>query len=120
SLVNAVLTTAPEFSEGSMVTTPMAGILDWTMGTPAGFAFYRDPRVNEGLKDILNAWCAFLDSEDSLYVLNDSDTGWKSTCTASSTMLVPGQRRADHGAGVQRGVDGHDPDGRHPRLDHGH
>lgn len=78
SLVNAVLTTAPEFSEGSMVTTPMAGILDWTMGTPAGFAFYRDPRVNEGLKDILNAWCAFLDSEESLYVLNDSDTGWKS------------------------------------------
>ncbi|MCH6471542.1 phosphatidylserine decarboxylase family protein [Sinomonas terrae] len=78
SLVNAVLTTAPEFSEGSMITTPMAGILDWTMGTPAGFAFYRDPRVNEGLKDILNAWCAFLDSEESLYVLNESDTGWKS------------------------------------------
>lgn len=78
SLVNAVLTTAPEFSEGSMVTTPMAAILDWTMGTPAGFAFYRDPRVNEGLKDILNAWCAFLDSEESLYVLNESDSGWKS------------------------------------------
>ncbi|MEH0108114.1 phosphatidylserine decarboxylase family protein [Tersicoccus sp. MR15.9] len=78
SLIDAVLTTAPEFSEGSMITTPMAGILDWTMGTPAGFAFYRDPRVNAGLKDILDAWCSFLDSEKSLYVLNDSPTGWKS------------------------------------------
>lgn len=30
------------------------------------------------LKKILNAWCEFLDSPDSLYVLNESPTGWKS------------------------------------------
>ena len=76
-LVNEVLTMAPEFG-GSMVATPLGAILDWTMGTPAGFAAFRDPRVNAMLKKILNAWCEFLDSGDSLYVLNDSPTGWKS------------------------------------------
>ena len=39
-LVNEVLTMAPEFG-GSMVATPLGAILDWTMGTPAGFAAYR-------------------------------------------------------------------------------
>ena len=76
-LINGVLTLAPEFG-GAMVATPLGAILDWTMGTPAGFAAYRDPRVNAMLKKILNAWCEFLDSGDSLYALNDSPSGWKS------------------------------------------
>jgi phosphatidylserine decarboxylase len=29
------------------------------------------------IKKILNAWCEFLSSGDSLYVLNDSPSGWK-------------------------------------------
>ena len=77
-LIDDVLTTAPEFSEGGMVTTPLAGILDWTMATPAGFAAYRDPRINAILKKVLDAWAEFLNSRDSLYVLNDSPQGWKS------------------------------------------
>jgi phosphatidylserine decarboxylase len=76
-LINEVLTMAPEFGE-NMVATPLGAILDWTMGTPAGFAAFRDPRVNAMLKKILNAWCEFLDSPASLYVLNDSPSGWKS------------------------------------------
>ena len=76
-LMNEVLTMAPEFGEQS-VTLPLTAILDWTMGTPAGFAAYRDPRVNAMLKKILTAWCEFLDSGDSRYVLNESRTGWKS------------------------------------------
>jgi phosphatidylserine decarboxylase len=76
-LVNEVLTMAPEFG-GEMVATPLGAILDWTMGTPAGFAAFRDPRVNAMVKKILNAWCEFLSSGDSLYVLNDSPSGWKS------------------------------------------
>ncbi len=75
-LINEVLTMAPEFG-GAMVATPLGAILDWTMGTAAGFAAYRDPRVNAMLKKILNAWCEFLSSGDSLYVLNDSPSGWK-------------------------------------------
>lgn len=77
-LIDEVLTTAPEFSEGAMVTTPLTGILDWTMGTTAGMAAYRDPRVNAILKKVLDAWAQFLNSPESLYVLNDSPQGWMS------------------------------------------
>lgn len=77
SLINEVLTMSPEFGP-AMVATPLGAILDWTMGTPAGFAAFRDPRINTMFKKILNAWCEFLDSEDSLYILNDSPSGWKS------------------------------------------
>jgi phosphatidylserine decarboxylase len=78
-LINEVLTMAPEFGpRGAMVATPLAAILDWAMGTPAGFAAFRDPRVNEMLRKILTVWCEFLGSGDSLYVLNESPSGWKS------------------------------------------
>jgi phosphatidylserine decarboxylase len=76
-LINEVLTMAPEFG-GHMVATPLGAILDWTMGTPAGFAAYRDPRVNAMIRKILSTWCEFLSSSDSLYALNDSPSGWKS------------------------------------------
>ncbi len=78
-LINEVLTMAPEFGpQSAMVATPLGAILDWTMGTRAGFAAYRDPRINAMLKKILAVWCEFLSSGDSLYVLNDSPSGWKS------------------------------------------
>jgi phosphatidylserine decarboxylase len=77
-LINEVLTMAPEFGRTAMVATPLGAILDWTMGTPAGFAAYRDPRINAMLKKILTVWCEFLSSGDSLYVLNESPSGWKS------------------------------------------
>jgi phosphatidylserine decarboxylase len=77
-LINEVLTIAPEFSEDAMVMTPLGAILDWTMGTAAGFGAYRDPRINSMLTKVLNAWCEFLSSPASLYVLNDSPAGWKS------------------------------------------
>jgi phosphatidylserine decarboxylase len=73
-LVNEVLTMAPEFGP-DMVATPLGAILDWTMATPAGFAAYRDPRINAMFKKILSAWCEFLTNGDSLYVLNDSPSG---------------------------------------------
>ncbi len=78
-LINEVLTMAPEFGpQGSMVATPLGAILDWTMGTPAGFAAFRDPRVNAMFTKILEVWCEFLSGPDSLYVLNESPSGWKS------------------------------------------
>jgi phosphatidylserine decarboxylase len=76
-LIDEVLTVAPEYGEQPVV-LPLTAILDWTMGTTAGFAFYRDPRVNAMVKKILDAWCGFLSSPESLYVLNDSPNGWKS------------------------------------------
>ena len=88
-LINEVLTMSPEFGEkaNAMVATPLGAILDWTMGTIAGFAAYRDPRINAILKKILTTWCEFLDSADSLYVLNDSPTGWKSPQARAATKI---------------------------------
>ena len=83
-LINEVLTIAPEFGDQA-VTLPLGAILDWTMGTPAGSAAYRDPRINTMLKKILTAWGEFLDSGDSRYVLNDSPTGWK--CDAAKRAI---------------------------------
>ena len=76
-LINEVLTMAPEFGDQN-VTLPLGAILDWAMGTPAGFAAFRDPRVNAALKKILTAWCEFSSSPESLYVLNASPSGWTS------------------------------------------
>ena len=76
-LINEVLTMAPEFGDQN-VTLPLGAILDWTMGTQAGFAAYRDPRLNTMIAKILAEWATFLNSSASLYVLNDSPTGWKS------------------------------------------
>lgn len=76
-LINEVLTMAPEYSEDAMVVLPLGAILDWTMGTPAGFAAYRDRRINEMIRKVLTAWSEFLNRPDSRYVLNDSPSGWK-------------------------------------------
>jgi phosphatidylserine decarboxylase len=84
-LINEVLTMAPEFGEDAMVATPLGAILDWAMGTPAGFAAFRDRRINALLKKILTAWCEFLSSSDSRYVLNDSPSGWK--CAAAQRVV---------------------------------
>jgi phosphatidylserine decarboxylase len=76
-LINEVLTIAPEFGQNAVI-IPLSAVLDWSTTTPAGFAAFRDPRINEMIRKILGAWCEFLDSPDSLYVLNDSPKGWKS------------------------------------------
>src|SRR5262249_17602662 len=78
ALLNAVLTHAPEFNTTALVGCPLNAILDWSMGTPAGFAAFRYPAINAMIRKIMGVWCEFLSSEASLYVLNDSPTGWKS------------------------------------------
>lgn len=87
TLMNEVLTIAPEFDEQAMVMTPMNAVLDWTMGTPAGFAAYRDRRINAAIQKILRAWCEFLDSPDSRYVLDDSENGWLSAAAQDAVGL---------------------------------
>jgi len=77
-LLNAVVTTAPEYDETAMVGCPMAAIFDWAAGTPAGFAAFREPRVNDVLRRILSRWAVFLESRESLYVLNEGPAGWRS------------------------------------------
>lgn len=78
-LLNEVLTVAPDFNKTALVGTPFSAILIWTMGTPAGFAAYRYQAINLMFKKLLGAWQEFLNSDKSLYVINDSAHGWKST-----------------------------------------
>lgn len=75
-LINDVLTKAPEFNQTGLVGFPINAILDWSMGTPAGFSAFVNKKINDKFQKILNVWCEFLDKKESLYVLNDTDEGW--------------------------------------------
>jgi phosphatidylserine decarboxylase len=76
-MINHVLTTAPEFNQSGLVGFPINAILDWPMGTVAGFAAFTNDKVNRQLKKILNQWAVFLKSPDSRYVLSDDPhKGW--------------------------------------------
>jgi phosphatidylserine decarboxylase len=97
-LINEVLTMAPEFGERAMVATPPAAILDWAMGTPAGLAAFRDRRINAMVKRILTVWAEFLNSSSSLYVLNDSPSGWK--CAAAQRAI--GIEQYEHDSSDER------------------
>ena len=75
-LLNHILTQAPEYNDTALVGCPIVAILNWAMGTHAGFAAFVNDRVNAQLKKLLNEWGTFLRSADSASVLNDSDAGW--------------------------------------------
>jgi phosphatidylserine decarboxylase len=82
-LINHIMTTAPEYvnptSKGyGLIGFPINAILDWCMGTPSGFAFFLNEKVNVCFKAILGKWCQYLDSTESLYVLNTGENGWMS------------------------------------------
>jgi phosphatidylserine decarboxylase len=52
-LLNHVLTTAPHWTDAAhgagLVGVPVNALLDWPMGTEAGFAVFQDPEVNRGV-----------------------------------------------------------------------
>ena len=75
-LFNHILTHAPEYDDTGLVGFPINAILDWAMGTHAGFAAFLNDRVNRQFKKMLNEWGLFLKSADSAGVLNDTDSGW--------------------------------------------
>jgi len=76
-LINRIMTKAPEFNETGLVGFPINAILDWSMGTTAGYAAFLNEKVNWQFKRILSEWAIFLSSKDSKYVLNkDPKTGW--------------------------------------------
>ena len=86
-LMNAMLTFAPEFDDTALVATPLSAIVDWSMGTPSGLAAFRYPPVNEGLKNILTAWCEFLSGPGSRHVINASPNGWKSPAARAAMRM---------------------------------
>ena len=75
-LFNYIMTHAPEYNDTGLVGFPINAILNWAMGTEAGFAAFLNDRVNRQFKKLLNEWGIFLKSADSASVLNDSPEGW--------------------------------------------
>jgi len=101
--LNAVLSIAPAYvpPDGSkqavaLVGTPFSAILIWTMGTSAGFAAYRDEKINAMFKKLLAAWAQFLDSDASTSVINPSPTGWQ--CASAQAQLQMDDYQYDPGA----------------------
>lgn len=78
TLMNGILTYVPEFEDSAYVGCPLNAILEWCMGTPAGFAAFRHATINAMLKKIIAAWCEYLTSTASLHVFNNSARGWMS------------------------------------------
>ncbi|KAI0750815.1 Phophatidylserine decarboxylase-domain-containing protein [Daedaleopsis nitida] len=75
-VLNDILLEAPQFDGEHHVSLPINAILDWPMGTPAGYQMFTNKEVNQHFKKILDVWCKFLTSGDSCAVLDDSDKGW--------------------------------------------
>lgn len=80
-LIDEIMNRAPKYmppgAKGrGLIGFPINAILDWCMGTPAGYAFFLDTKVNQCFEKILKAWCRYLSSEDSAKVLNGDSDGW--------------------------------------------
>ncbi len=66
-----IVTTAPLYTSGN--TFPMSTLFTYMMMTPAGEGAFRNAAFNEGIRRVLKEWCAFLDSEASLYVITPEE-----------------------------------------------
>ncbi|OCL07073.1 phosphatidylserine decarboxylase family protein [Glonium stellatum] len=79
-LFNEILVRAPEWSKAAdevgLIGFPINAIIDWPMGTEAGFEFFKMRHVNRHFKNVLNKWAEFLSSGDSTHVLNEDEEGW--------------------------------------------
>ena len=75
-LFNHIMTHAPEYNDTGLVGFPINAILDWAMGTHAGYAAFLNEKGNAHFKMLLDFWGTFLKSADSAAVLVDSPTGW--------------------------------------------
>lgn len=75
-LINEAIKQAPDFNDSELVGFPINTILNWTMGTPAGFSIFLNTKVNEHIRGILKEWCGFLESPASRHVLHEGENGW--------------------------------------------
>lgn len=80
AILNYIIAHAPSWRDAGnkvgLVGVPFNAVLDWPMGTQAGFAVFQDPKVNEQVKKVLDVWGKYLASPESAEVLADDETGW--------------------------------------------
>ncbi len=78
-LLNNIMTTAPEFiisKDGKaqgLVGFPINAILDWPMGTFAGYSTFSSELFNREFQKVLQFWGSFLTTEKSRYVLAEGE-----------------------------------------------
>lgn len=77
-LINNAMDKAPLYEETDLLGFPINSIVNWTMGVPAGFAVYRNDKVNAVFRKILDEYGTYLNSPASLSVFNEKPDGWKS------------------------------------------
>lgn len=79
-LLNVIIRSAPEWNEAAysvgFVGSPINAILDWPMGTPSGYAAFLNEKVNAQLYKVLGQWAKYLNSADSVNVLDTDSNGW--------------------------------------------
>lgn len=75
-----ILEIAPEWEENPhhRVFFPVSALFSDMMITTPGEAAFRNVAFNGAIREVLREWCDFLDSENSLYVLNKGPHGWLS------------------------------------------
>ncbi len=76
--INFVVHMAPLFRDVQSISWqfPLSSLMNFWMMTPSGKAVLRMPQMNDHINAIMKAWCVYLDSPDSRYVLNETDEGW--------------------------------------------
>jgi phosphatidylserine decarboxylase len=79
-MLNKIVTTAPLYNPNpnKLNNFPVSALFCYMMMTPAGEAVFRNEAFNAAIAAVLREWCAFLDSKNSLYVLNEGVDGWLS------------------------------------------
>lgn len=74
AVMNYLIQRAPTYKGQQF---PMSSLFVFLMFTPSGAALFRLKEFNALLTGVLQAWCVYLDSRDSLEVVNERD-GWLS------------------------------------------
>jgi phosphatidylserine decarboxylase len=76
-LFDSILLEPPSWDDSAQIGTPINAVLDWPMGTKAGFAAFLKDNVNQQFKNMLAAWGSFLLTPASCSTLNgDYPGGW--------------------------------------------
>jgi len=76
-MINEIVTSSIPFDKTYSVGVPLYAILQWPLRMTYGLALFRDVALNQQLKEVLNAWCQFLNGADSREYLNEMPpTGW--------------------------------------------
>lgn len=85
---DAILAEPPSWDSSAQIGCPINAVLDWPMGTKAGFAAFLKGDVNQQFEKMLNYWGQFLLSPASCSTLNEDDGGWFSQVALNSPHMT--------------------------------